>query len=89
MLRLLKGKLVLIGGGIIAFLLAALKILSLQNKRNKRRAEQAEKTLKFKADVDILDAEIEQEFSHRAEEAQKDMEEGRVPDNLSKPNTKW
>ena len=84
MLSLLKGKLLLICGGIIAFLLAALKVLSMQNKRNKRRAEQAEKTLKFKKDVDTLDAEIDQDFSHRAEEAKRDKT--KVPRNLRDPN---
>ena len=86
MLSLLKSKLILIGGGIIAFLLAALKVLSLQNKRNKRRAEQAEKTLKFKEDVDTIDAEIDQEFSHRAEEAKQDVKAGKIPRNLRDPN---
>lgn len=84
MFGLIKSKLILIGSAIIAGLLAVIKFQSFRNAANKRRAEQAEKTLKFKGDVDKLDAEIEQEFSHRAEEAKQD--EGKVPDNLSDPN---
>jgi len=84
MLDLIKSKLLLIGGGIIAALLVALKILTLQNKRNKRRAVRAEKTLEFREDVIESDAEIDQEFSHRAEEAKRDKT--KVPRNLSDPN---
>ena len=84
MFSLLKGKLLATGAGVIAVLLAAIKILTLQNKRNKRRAEQAEADLQFRDDIDILDAEIDQQFSHRASEADKD--EKKVPRNLSDPN---
>lgn len=84
MLGLIKSKLILIGGGIIVFLLAALKVLSFQNKRNKKRAERAEATLEFREDVIDSDNEIDQEFSHRAEEAKRDKT--KVPRNLSDPN---
>ena len=86
MFGLLKGKLILIGGAVITFLLGVIKFQSVQNKRNKKRAVQAEKTLKFKEDVDTIDEEIDQEFSHRAEEAKQDVEDGKVPRNLSDPN---
>ena len=86
MFGLLKGKLILIGGAVITFLLGVIKFQSVQNKRNKKRAVQAEKTLKFKEDVDTIDNEIDQEFSHRAEEAKQDVKEGKVPRNLSDPN---
>lgn len=84
MFGLIKSKLILIGGAIIAGLLAVIKFQSFRSEANKRRAEQAEKTLKFREDVIESDAEIDQEFSHRAEEAHKD--EGKVPRNLRDPN---
>ncbi len=86
MFSFIKSKLLLIGGGIIVFLLAALKVLSFQNKRNKKRAERAEGQLQFKEDVDTLDSEIEQTISRRAEVANEDREEGKTPNVIRNPN---
>ena len=87
MFGLLKTKIFAIGAAIIAALLAVIKFQSFQSKKNKERAERAEADLQFRDDVDILDNEIDQEFSRRVEEAKKD--EKKIPDNLGKPNTNW
>jgi hypothetical protein len=84
MFALLKGKLLLIWGGLTAILLATIKYLAIRNKKFKAEAKRARADLQFKEEVIELDAEIDQEFSHRAEEAKKD--EKKVPRNLSDPN---
>jgi predicted negative regulator of RcsB-dependent stress response len=81
----LKSKLLAIGAGIVAFLLGVIKFLSWRNKSLKKEANQAKADLKFREDIDTIDAEIEQEFSHRAEEARKDLDEDRIPDHLRNP----
>ncbi len=80
-----KAKLLAIGGAIVAFLMGIIKYLSVRNKTLKDQRDAAKADLKFRKDVDKLDEEIEQEYSHRAEEAQKDLDEGNIPDHLRNP----
>ena len=85
LLSFLKAKGAIIGAAILAGLIATIKVLSMQNARNARRADRAEASLKFKQDVDIIDAEIEQEFSHMADLAQEALENDEIPEHLRKP----
>ena len=84
MFGLIKGKLLAIGGAIIASLLAVIKFQSIRNSRIKNERDSAIADLTFKEDVIESDAEIDQEFSHRAEEAKRDKT--KVPRNLRDPN---
>ena len=83
---LLKTKIAAIGAAIIGALLLTVKFLTMRNKSLKKQRDQAEADLQFREDVDIMDEEIEQDFSHRAEEAQKDLDEGEIPDHLANPS---
>lgn len=82
----LKTKIYAIGAGIIGFLLFLVKFLAGRNKALKEEVKAAESQLQFRKDIDIIDAEIGQEFSHRAEEARRDVENGDIPDHLSNPD---
>jgi len=84
MFGLIKGKLLAIGGAIIASLLAVIKFQSIRNSRIKNERDSAIADLTFKEDVIESDAEIDQEFSHRATEAKRDKT--KVPRNLRDPN---
>jgi len=89
----LYSKLWAVGAAVLGALAFFLRINSLKNQRDKARIQrdqaqaQAVQQKKFRERVvkqAKLDAEIEQEFSHRAEEAQKDKEAGNVPKHVSK-----
>jgi len=86
MLLNLKTKLIAIGSAIIAGLLLAVKFLVSRNKSLKKQVESVEADLDFRRETDTIDAEIEQEFSHRATEAQKDLESDEIPDHLASPS---
>lgn len=79
---MIKTKLLAILGGIAGFLLVIIKFLTARNKALKDRVKRVENQLKFNKRQGKLDAEIEQDFSHRAEEAKRDLEEDRIPDHL-------
>lgn len=85
MINLLKTKLWAFVAGAFAILLGLLKIKSLQAKSWKNKAKQAKKDLNYRDRLDTLDSELEQDFSHRAEEAKKDLDSGEIPDHLRKP----
>lgn len=82
MLLSLKAKLWAIGGAIIASLLLVVKLLLTQNSKLRKRAEAVESQLKFNKRQAKLDAEVEQEFSHRAEEARRDLDNDEIPEHL-------
>ena len=86
MFNLLKSKALAIGAGIIAVLLGLVKFLSARNKSLKEEVKAANSQLQYREKVDTIDEEIEQEFSHRAEEARRDVESGDIPDHLSNPD---
>lgn len=68
-------------------LLAVIKVLLSRNKHLKKENKQLEADIGFREGVDEADSEIEQEFSHRADEANRDIDDGEIPDNLRNPNS--
>ncbi len=70
------------GAAVIAVLLAVIKFLLSRNKNLKEEIRLAKKQIEFRAEVDDLDTEIDQEFSHRAEEARRALADNRIPDHL-------
>lgn len=86
MLSTLKMKIYAIGAAIIAVLIGVIKFLSARNKSLKEEVKAANSQLQYREKVDTIDAEIEQDFSHRAEEARKDVESGEIPDHLADPS---
>ena len=85
MFSLVKGKLLAIGGAIIAILLGAVKALSVRNRQLKDRAKRAEKAFKFQSDVVSSEQEIDSKFSDLNREAEKDVKEGNIPEHLRAP----
>ena len=85
MFSALKANFLAIGGAIIAFLLGIIKFQSVRNKTIKKQRDNAKADLQFREDVVELDEEINQEFSHRAEEAKEALDEDRIPDHLARP----
>ena len=79
-------KLYAIGAGIIAVLIGLVKFLAARNKSLKEEVKAANSQLQYREKVDTIDEEIEQDFSHRAEEARRDVEKGDIPDHLSNPD---
>jgi len=84
-LTLLKSKLILYGGAVLVALLGVIKYLSFSRGVYKNKAKRAEITLKRQSDTQDAETEIDQKFSRRAKESNKDIEDGKVPDHLSKP----
>ena len=82
---MLKNKIIAIGVAIIAFLLGAVKFFLHRNSKLKQKVKAAEGQLKVVREQVRIDAEIEQEFSHRAEEARRDLDAGNIPDHLRNP----
>lgn len=85
MLATIKAKIWLIVSAIGVALLAALKIQSHRAEKWKKAAKKADADLKFRKEMDIIDSEIEQKFSHRADEARRDLDNDEIPDHLSDP----
>ncbi len=85
MLLNLKSKVIAASAAIIVFLLGVVKLFLHRNSQLKQRVKKAEGQLKQSREQARLDAEIEQEFSHRAEEARRDLDEGNIPDHLRNP----
>jgi len=82
MFTALKVKLYAIGAALIGALFAIIKVLNVRNRQMKRERDQAEADLKFRNEVAEEDSEIRQEFSHRADEAKKDIENDEIPEHL-------
>ena len=82
---MLKTKLYAIGGAILAALLVAIKFLIGSRARAVKKADRLEGALERHDDIQEGEAEIDQSFSRRAKESNKDIEDGKVPDHLSKP----
>ena len=76
----------LIGAAIIGVLYLLLKIVSGQRDKAKRDAKAYKAQVKQREAEMKSDNEVDQEFSHRAEEARRDLDEGRIPDILRDPN---
>ena len=81
----LKSKIYAIGVVIFGGLLVALKFLIARNRTLKKRADSATSQLNFERELDTIDTEIEQDFSHRADLAKEKLDEGAIPDHLRNP----
>lgn len=81
----LKVKLYAIITAIGVFLLGMIKFLSVRNKSLKKQNKQLEADVAFQNEVNESEAELRQEFSHRADEAKRDIENGEIPSHLRKP----
>ena len=86
MISKIKDYALAIVGAIAGLLYLLLKIVSGQRDRYKRDAKVAEATVKQRDQEMASDNEVDQEFSHRAEETKRDLDEGTVPDILRDPN---
>jgi hypothetical protein len=86
MINALKTNIWAILTAVGAFLLTWIKFLTIRNQGLKRKVKRAERQLEFEREINESEAEIEQDFSHRAEEAKKDLDEGNIPDHLRKPD---
>ena len=75
-----------IGGAIIGVLYLLLKISGLQRNKARREAKAYKAQVKQREAEMKSDNEVDQEFSHRAEEARRDLDEGRIPDIIRRPN---
>jgi len=75
-----------IGGAIIGVLYLLLRIVGMQRNKARREAEAYKAQVKQREAEMKSDNEVDQEFSHRAEEARKDLDEGTVPRILRDPN---
>jgi len=82
----LKNKLITIGGGIIAVLLAFVKILAGQAKRAKKEAKQYQAAIKRKDDIEDLDNELQGQQSSRRAEIRKEIKDGKEVTSLSDPD---
>jgi hypothetical protein len=78
----LKTKLYAIGIGIIAALIGVIKWQAHRNSTLKNEVNIARKNLKLRENIDTIDEEIEQDFSHRAEEARRDLDNDQIPEHL-------
>jgi len=87
MLSLIKSKFILIGGGIIAFLLAALKVMFASRKKAVQRADRMESALKRQSDIQEIDTELSKELKSRKGQIRKEIEENEEVTSLSNPNT--
>lgn len=85
MWALIKSKAVAYGAAIFAFIAMVVSVLFVRGSRWKKIAKQNKRQLDFEREVEESESEIEQEFSHRAEEANKDLENEVIPDHLRNP----
>ncbi len=86
MIAKIKQYAIAIGGAIIGVLYLLLKIVGMQRDKAKRNAEAYKAQVKQREAEMKSDDEVDQEFSHRAQEARRDLDEGNVPDILRDPN---
>ena len=83
---MLRVKLYAIFAGIVAFLLALVKILWGRSQKQKKRADRAEGELEFRDDVDEMETELDSNYQpHRAEIVNADEDE--TFDVLSDPDS--
>ncbi len=77
----LKGRALLILGGLVTVLVFLLRISGLRMKRLKRQNKQLEADLEMKEKIEESDSEIDNKWSDKLREENLD----KVPDYLSKP----
>ena len=86
---MLKAKLYAIFAGIVAFLLALVKILWGRSQRQKKRADRAEAQVEFKEAVEDSDSELSKDLSSRKAKISKEIEDEKSVTSLSDPNSDW
>ena len=86
LLSLLKSKLLVIGAGLIAFLLVALKFMTASRARAVKRADRAEAQVEFKKRVEESDTELSKDLSSRKAKISKEIKSGEEITSLSDPN---
>ena len=86
---MLKAKLYAIFAGIVAFLLALVKILWGRVQKQKKRADRAEAGLQRQSDIQDSDTELSKDLSSRRAEISKEIEDGKEVTSLSRPNDDW
>ncbi len=86
MLLTLKSKLLALGGALLALLLGLLKFFAFKAKREKKRRIQAEHARDYAEDVVELDAEVAAQSVSRRVQARKEVESGKTPEFLRKPD---
>jgi len=84
---MLKAKLYAIFAGIVAFLLALVKILWGRAQKQKKRADRAEAHVVFKEQVEDADSELSKDLSSRKAEISKEIKDGEEVTSLSDPNS--
>jgi len=84
----IKAKLIAAGSLALAAIAAIIRISFLKNQRDslKTKAKTLEAQVRQQAEIEQADAEIEQEYSRRATEARRVIDEGGIPDHLRDPN---
>jgi len=86
MLSLIKGKLLWIGGGIIAVLLVVLKFMTASRNRAVKQAKRFKTIIKRKEDTEDIDNELESQFASRRAEIKNEIKEGKPVKSLENPN---
>ena len=86
---MLKAKLYAIFAGIVAFLLALVKILWGRAQKQKKRADRAEAQVEFKEAVEDSDSELSKDLSSRKAKISKEIEDEKSVTSLSNPNSNW
>ena len=84
---MLKAKLYAILGGVVAFLLALVKIFAGKAKRAEKRADRAEAQVVFKEAVEDSDSELSKDLESRKAEISKEIKDGEEVTSLSDPNS--
>lgn len=82
----IKARAIAIGAAVAAVAFAAFKILIKQRDAARDDARRLRATVELQKRVREADSEIDAEYSHRAAEANKDKDDGKVPGNIGKPN---
>ena len=83
---MLKAKLYAIFAGIVAFLLALVKILWARSQKQKKRADRAEAQVVFKEAVEDSDSELSNDLSSRKAKIKQEIKEGEPVKSLEESN---
>jgi len=83
----LKGKILLIGGAIIAALLGLLKLFISKAAREKKHRKQLESALERQSDIQEIDSELSKDLQSEKAKIAKEIEDGKQVDSLLDPNT--
>ena len=82
----LKSYALVVGAGVLTVLVSLVAVLKSQRDRYKRNADVYKAQYKQRDAEMKSDNEVDQEYSRRAQEVKKDLDEGKIPSNLSDPD---